>query len=234
MPGERGERGERGDRPYRGDRPEDRMGGEGESGAPEEFQPATAEEWEDIREFMEANCPNRWAFFQAIKDTRPRATEAISRRIVERFRWLKRVEANQKLYNTAVAQAKAEDEVWGLLKKVREEDNPATRAALREKVTASVQQNLKDREEKLARLREAVAREQETLAADRLRIEQLIDNQMDRLTSDNPFSGPPQGSWAPPGMRRRDGGGGERRPPEGRDTPPTNEPPMQQPPEPAE
>jgi hypothetical protein len=184
------------------------------------------EQWETISQFMEENFPNRWAVYQQVTSAPGR--EMLARemrfRIINRYYQLDRVRReNEALYQVTIDQARAEDEVWGTVRAWRElaenasaSERETTLEKLREGVRALVRKSLDERKTRLASIREALAREEAQLEADRERIDKLVEARVATLTSDNPFRGPDGMGPTPDGAERPDGPGrpeGERRGP---------------------
>lgn len=189
----------------------------------------SAEEWEMVSQFMQENFPNRWAVYQNVVSMPGR--EVLGRemkiRIVSRHRHLERVRRdNESLYNVVLDQARAEDAVWGTVRAWREltegsseAERASTLEKLREEVRAMTLKTFDEREARLNSIRESLAREEKELAADRKRVDKLVEARVQTLTSDNPFRGPDGMGPTPDSVEREAAGerpDGERRGPPGR------------------
>ncbi len=175
----------------------------------------TDDEWADVSQFMEENFQNRWAVYKNItsKPGREMLAREMKQRIVSRHRQLERIrQSNPGLYDVAIAQARADDEVWGAVKawqelseSAPETERDAAQKELRQRVRGLLEKTLEDREARLANLRKMIQRENEQLDADRKQIDRLVNERVEQLTSDNPFRGPDGMGPAPDGMDRREG-----------------------------
>ena len=163
-------------------------------------KPPDDDEWQRITDFAVENFPNRWKRFTEIQTNRPdaQALPRLKDRIVARYRTLKRIETEMPdLYAAALNQGKLEDDAWGASVAARQHPKDTKlQATMREKVAALVKDVLNERQKRVDALQQAVKAQQEDLDHDKQDVDNLIDLQMNRLTSDDPGD-----FW----RRRRDG-----------------------------
>ncbi len=156
---------------------------------PVKQDPPTAEEWTDIAEFAKTNLPNRWKMFQDVVTARGEAApvvKSIKQRIAVRYRTLQRTRANgSRFYDKAAEQLQLEDDVWGEVRKLKNDpQNEALRASARNKVQVLVQSILDERGQRIDRMKEMLEGEENSLAQDRENVESFVDTQMAAMLSD--------------------------------------------------
>jgi len=166
-------------------------------------QQVTEEEWQQISTFMKENFPKRWDVFVTIQGTQGKERLALDMRfrIIHRYRSLLGMQAmTPNVYEVAMQQARAEDDMWGAVRAWQDvadsQDTAARDAAreqLREKVKDVLRKALDDRKNRLENLQETIEREQKQLASDAQNIDTLVQTRVDQLTSDNPFGEPSAG-----------------------------------------
>ncbi len=174
-----------------------------------------ADAWTDAQAFFKETFPNRWAVYETInaRSTNKRLQTIMRHTITRRHLQLNRMKReNPSLYDAALEQGKADDEVWAALRVMYEISNPndqeaqdAVRTELRKRIKSVIEKSHETREKSLADLRKMLKNEEDRLADDKERIGELVERRLEQLTSDNPFRGP-DGMEAAPG--EGPGGGG--------------------------
>ncbi|MBC7784619.1 MAG: hypothetical protein H7144_12345 [Burkholderiales bacterium] len=193
-------------------RPGEMRPGEMRPGRPEappaRQDPPSDAEWEEVAKFAQENLPNRWKMYEeVVQAKRPNAIEAIKLRMANRYRALQRTRGdNPGVYRALLEQAKLEDDVWAAVRDLRA--NPGDtgmRESVREKIKALVRANLDERTRRIENMKAALEREEGRLIDDREHEEQLIDTQMEQMTTDRPMADRPMGDRPPrTGPRRPD------------------------------
>jgi hypothetical protein len=180
-----------------------------------------ADAWTDAQGFFKDTFPNRWAVYETInaRSTNRRLQAMMRNTITRRYIQLSRMQReNPSLYDAAIEQGKADDEVWAALRVMYEISNPndqeaqdAVRAELRKRIKSVIEKSHETREKSLADLRKMLKNEEDRLAEDKERIGELVERRLEQLTSDNPFRGP-DGMEAAPGEGPGGGPGGGQGP----------------------
>jgi hypothetical protein len=111
--------------------------------------------------------------------------QRLMRFAVERWRSLQRVQREDPdQYDAAVERLRSHDEVFDLVRKLAdapEEQRPALRAQIREKMRGIMQDLLAEREQRIENLRRMLSREEEELDRDRDRIDELTEKRAEQL-----------------------------------------------------
>jgi len=139
----------------------------------------------EAADFIRAHSPNRAMLLDMM---RPATREIVLNTfVVGRYRSMKRFESTDPgLYSVLVQQFEVQDQILGDMEQISHSDASTTSTttttapsptelALREKIAKLVDLNLQQREERLARLRETVDREQDRLTRDQGRRDVLVD-----------------------------------------------------------
>lgn len=222
----------------RSDRPEgDRGGSDGPSrGGPPRgmWTDPTQEQWEEALTFLRENSPRRMELFdKALDEWRrqqqgpitqaelPRSIRGARARIFGRVQMLRMIErGDPELYDLALQQFRLEDQIIGALHDAREarsggDEARATEASQRaqEAVGRYAEGTILEREQRIKRMREELAREEQRLQEDRNQMERLVERLLERFRRSVPGG---QGSREGGSEGQR--GGGERGDGEGDDS----------------
>lgn len=145
----------------------------------------TPEEWDEIEVFMRENSPVRLGLYQRLETEfglERRITRMARRRIASRFRDIQNLkDRNSDLYDFSFKQLRLEDQALGTLLELRKQDTPELQAKLKEQMHAFVENSLNERQVRVQKLREFVAREEENLERDRKDLSGLEDKQRERF-----------------------------------------------------
>lgn len=197
----------------------------------------TDEEWEEIAEFMQTNSPHRWSIYEQFERVAREhgreggpIIENLRRRMAMRYRHLRQIETERKgMYDFILAQGKLEDDLVRLLAEGARgsEEEPVITDEMRDVGRRFVENSLDERRIRIARLREALQREEAELERDRSRIDELVlqhiarfrdearaFNAVDRVRQWREGGGP-RGPGMGPGPGGRPGRPEGGRPPEG-------------------
>lgn len=190
------------------------------------WQEPTPEQWERALGFLRQNAPRRLEVYErAFAEWReqnpttqpsdlPRSIRGARARIYWRIRMLQALEERDPpLYELELRLFRLEDEIIGAMsdaRRAREAGDEAGASAAadqaRQAVQAYAQGVLEQREARIARLRQELAREEQRLEADRANIEQLVERLMERFRRSVPGEGD---------QRPREGESGEEKSPGG-------------------
>jgi hypothetical protein len=143
----------------------------------------------EAADFIRAHSPNRAMLLDMM---RPATREIVLNTfVVGRYRSMKRFESTDPgLYSVLVQQFEVQDQILGDMEQLSHSGaatmatTSPTELALREKIAKLVDLNLQQREERLARLRETVDREQDRLTRDQGRRDFLVDQAYNRAMDD--------------------------------------------------
>ena len=217
------------------DRPErsegERGGGpeQGRGGPPRGmWQEPTQEQWEEALGFLRDNSPRRLDLYdKAVSEWReqqqqpvavdelPRSIRGARARIYGRVQMLRMIErGDPQLYAIALDQFRLEDQIIGALHDARQAHNSGDEAAAteatqraQEAVRQYAQGTILEREQRIARMREELAREERRLEEDRSQTERLVERLYERFRRSVPGNqGPRDGEGRGDGDR----GGGQR------------------------
>lgn len=176
-----------GDRPYGdGGRRNGNSGGGGGMGRWVDQPDPTADEWEDVVNFMQENSPVRLEMYKKLetdKGADSMLIKSVRKRAAWRYRELMGIrDHNSDLYEFAFKQFKLEDAVLATLAKIRRDGESPTLIEQRDKqVHDFVANSLDERKARLQKLRDMVTKEEATLAGDRADMSSLEDKQRDRF-----------------------------------------------------
>jgi hypothetical protein len=153
------------------------------------IDPPDDEEWDQITEFMREHAPFRWSQYLKFEETttalgrESMLLQNLRRRMAMRFRQLQLIRAERReMYEFLVAQAKLEDRIVGILADLRTRpDDVGLRDELRLSARSFVENSLRERADRLERLRESLEREQRELERDRQGMDALVDRQIQRF-----------------------------------------------------
>jgi hypothetical protein len=158
------------------------------------FAPATEKDIEEARIFMRENAPNRWQAVESLPDEGSSLRRNVMGFVVARYRMLQGMkEEDPKLYDIKVKQLRVEDELYGMLANT---NTPEQRTAMKPELTTAakklVELTLQEREQRIAKLKDIVTREEQTLASDQgqvdaktaARVESLITEGQAALRGD--------------------------------------------------
>lgn len=165
-----------------------------------------------ILDFVKEHSPQRWKAFEEISN--PDFKARVERMIIARNRVVLATQnrGESELFGLLVARVEAEDEAWGLSRQLRDkpegEDAESAKAALLVIAQRLVDLELQEREIRIARLREMVARQEQNLEEDKKDLTKAVEQRYSELLSGETRPGPaiPGGVFpghpgnAPPGM----------------------------------
>ena len=113
------------------------------------------------------------------------ARQRLTRFAVERWRSLQRIQREDPdQFDAAVERLRSHDEVFDLVRKLTdapEDQRPALRAQIRDKMRGIMQDLLAEREQRIENLRRMLSREEEELDRDRDRIDELTEKRAEQL-----------------------------------------------------
>ncbi|MGN6727342.1 MAG: hypothetical protein ACTHLZ_15585 [Tepidisphaeraceae bacterium] len=155
----------------------------------------TPQEWKQIAAFSQQNFPNRWKMFVRIQNKKGDDSEvvkAIKLKFAIRYRGLQTAKSEMPdVYQAALDQGQLEDAAWGSLLRVKQDpDNQALQGELHDNVQKLVNAILQERANRLQRLQDVLDQEQQSLDRQRANLDEVVDRQVRRLMSDQPFGGP--------------------------------------------
>jgi hypothetical protein len=163
-----------------------------------------------MQQFARENMPNLWASLQASIADEPLDPGGFHPRTgrlmgFARMRFLQheRIRREQpELEEVHLKQIRTLDEAFGLVEAWRRApDGPekeAARQKLREKFSEVVEIMIEEREQRLARLKDAVRREEERLASDKENRQRMIEQRLERFMSETAPPDPSAGDGPPP------------------------------------
>lgn len=150
-----------------------------------ENEPISDEEWDRIEAFLKEHAPVRLAMYQELLERAGPESFMVSRirmRVGGKARMLIDMqERAPELYEFAVRQFEIEDKLAGLLRTMRDPDErtPERKKEAAQLVRELIENNLDEREARLAKMREDLAREEAELARDRQRMDELIEKRLE-------------------------------------------------------
>lgn len=169
--------------------------------------PPTEQEWEQTTAFLRDHAPHRLELFErfAAADRREgrsepnRILQHVQARVHERVEDLEKLrEKDPEMFDYAIAQFEAEDAIMAALMHMREarraEDEKALQAAekaLNEAVATFVDRSLDERQARIDRLANELAKQRERLSRDRERSEELRERVRERYNRMLPRHLPP-------------------------------------------
>jgi hypothetical protein len=169
--------------------------------------PVTDQEWQQAEEWMKANAPRRWAFYQNLRATNPRASfhefrEYIAPRIRQLY-WLQ--QHDKPLYDVRMQRVKLEDEAFGLLQDMKSTTKPAgtndeLTAALKQKVGDLYDNTLTERALRIQELQALLLKQQKELTQDQepdkrdKHIDENLKRILDTGSLDTPRDNQPRGA----------------------------------------
>ena len=162
---------------------------------------------EDLKadeQWMQANAPNRWQYYQSLVAThQPGANHMFREYILPRIHQIKWMEKNDpKLYDLSMQRVKLEDDAFGLLQKLNAATDPATRTTLtdqlKQKLADMYDNTLTERQQRLDELTKMVQAAQKELVADEQpdhkakHVEETLDRALQTGTLENPHEPGPR------------------------------------------
>jgi hypothetical protein len=181
-----------------------------------DFRVVSAEEWDEIVQFLSEYAPFRLRMYQEVESrigVDSRAARMLRFRLASGHRRMLEAQAQgPELFRFAVNQFKLEDSILEQFDLMRREgETPEHRVAIRDLLRKFVENNFAERESRLSRLRAALEREEQLLSQDRLKFDEFVESrerqfreQMEQLQRRREMIelGIPPGE--DPGPRRRD------------------------------
>lgn len=156
-----------------------------------------------ILDFIKKHSPQRWKAYEDISN--PDFKARVERMMVMRNRAVLAAQnrGEAELFNLLVARVEAEDEAWALSRTVRDKPDGEEAAAARETLHAIAQRlvdlELAEREIRIARLREMVARQERNLEDDKKDPSKAVEARYNELLTgegrSRPMGGPPGGPF---------------------------------------
>jgi len=138
----------------------------------------TPQELEDATTFMKEKLPNHYLLYSKMPAQMPFRNNVFVPRMVNRYRNLMRMqEQNPEAYQAMLRQAQFEDTALGLAQKIRE-GNTAAADQLRDVIRDMVETSLKERQERIEKLKQQLAEQEKKLADDQENKDQLITDQI--------------------------------------------------------
>jgi hypothetical protein len=155
------------------------------------------EERERIEEFAEQNMPNPYRMWQEAPEPAPRRWRLMSHAAREYRRYQQEQNAAPQQADAMLKRIRTQDELFAIVREYRQAATPQQdeiRARLREKMRDIVVQMLEEREERIARLRQMLQREESALENDRGRVEEITARRVDTLLEETRPGGRPGGA----------------------------------------
>ncbi|CAN5538668.1 hypothetical protein BH10PLA1_BH10PLA1_11660 [soil metagenome] len=176
-PSNRPDRMDRADRPDRADHPmrpwrqADKRG------------PVSAEQWAQILTFMREHSPRRTAELENLAVPGEVKSDFIKQLIAAQYDYVMSLQAEDpKLYDLQVKKIETQDAIYGMLRDMSQSGMDADeKKDFRVLVTTLVDVNLGERERRIEKARDALARAQSSLEADRKNKESLINDRVEQL-----------------------------------------------------
>ncbi|MBC8106152.1 MAG: hypothetical protein H7Z14_06145 [Anaerolineae bacterium] len=185
---------------------------------PQQSQPPTTQEREEVIEFFRTNMKNRMSVFDRLPDGQP-AKNRMLQMMTERYRRLQRTKAQDPtVYELMVSQMVLQDEALSLLQDQRNSQNDATKREaleqeLRDKVKQLINDTLQERRKRVEHLEQMLKDQKSRLELDEAHPDALVSQHLKQLKTDIDEM---RKIW--PGRRAGGMGMGERRP-----SPPTTD-----------
>ncbi|HEX3359014.1 MAG TPA: hypothetical protein VHS31_18690 [Tepidisphaeraceae bacterium] len=162
------------------------QGHEGRMGKRDGFMPggkASAQEINDTLDFVKDKFPNHWSLFSGIPESAPFRNRAIQG-MVMRYRQLMRMQdQNPDTYDSLLKQAQLEDDAVGFARDVKK-GKPDAEVRLKEAVRRMVMQSLTERQQRIEKLKAALAEQENKLKEDQQNQDHLIAQQIDRTRNE--------------------------------------------------
>jgi hypothetical protein len=191
----------------------------------------TQEQWSEALSFLRENSPRRLEIYDkaladwrrqqegpAVPEEMPRSIRGARARIYGRVQMLRMVErGDPELYKIALGQFRLEDQIIGALHDAREArlggNEPAAQEATtraQDAVSRYAEGTILEREQRIARMREELAREERRLEEDRSQMDRLVERLFERFRRSVPGDqtqreGSPEGHGSEGHGDRREG-----------------------------
>ena len=156
------------------------------------MQPLTQKDIADAMIYMKDKSPNRYQALNSLPDG-DRKKSLLELWARNYLNWMHQLSDDPELYSVVLKRIGAEDEVFGLVSKLRTDSadkKDETNAKLRDEVGVLVDLGIKERQLRLDRLEKTVKEQQQKLTEDTMRRDQLIDDRLKTIVTDGVVPGP--------------------------------------------
>lgn len=151
--------------------------------------------WTEVVQFLKKNAPLRFKYFESLPEdsVKQRIRQALVNRynMVQMVQTLADLPEGQKLYGLIVKRIQLDDQCWDLARQYRLTTDTDVQTALRQKLTALLTDwaanQLEERRIRIERLRQILDEESARLEKDQSSVEQFVNQNLDRVISDENF-----------------------------------------------